>query len=542
VTHHSPFPFEQAVFPDVKPGAELPPALVQEPPMKFLRSLRLPTPALLALAGVGLLVLGAIVGAEVVPPMLERLHGHGGPAEAEKKDAEPTHELVRDATGKPVTPPAIRLSAEAMRSLKLTQRGAIRPARAATEPRPLAPLEGQLQYDLNRLYPVRPRFPGEVVEVGQTQDTTGAVTPTRFRPLDLGDSVEGPRFDKDGKLQRPGQLLAVIWSQALGDKKAALIDALIDLRRDEKRLKDLEGPFREGILPFNSYYEAQRTVQKDINAAKSAERALRMWKLSDGDIREIKDEAAKIQEDRRDPKTEKDWARVEVRAPHDGIIIEKNTNLGDWVDTTNGPPIYKVGDLRRLAVWINAPEELRPTLQRLLKQSRDDGGPGLSWQIRLNAEPNSAPLTGPVVQIAPSLDPTQRTLLVIGRVDNPGAHLLVGQMVTATIMAVPGKDLVEIPTTAVNEQDGQSLVFVQAEADGRVFQLRRVAVAERFRDVILVRSKLTARDRSESRKGRQNLLEPIRPLSAGERVLTRGVPMLTEALRDLLAKEGGEDK
>jgi cobalt-zinc-cadmium efflux system membrane fusion protein len=482
----------------------------------------------------------------VVQPVLDHLREPNKEKEADKEEPNHSHVLVRDARGRPL----LKLSEDAARSLDLSAETIVE-ARPATTPRPLPALDGQLAYENDSLFPIKPRFAGEVEEFGRVtqeglEEDSGAsrkgISPRwqEDRPLGFGDFVKGPYVDAKGK-QHPGQLLAVIWSKDLGDKKAALIDALIDLRRDTQRLKDLKKAWEENAIPYSTYYEAQRTVQKDINARNAAERTLRIWKLEDAEIDAIKMEAETIQEAKRDPKKEKDWARVEVRARHDGLIVEKNTNLGDWVDPTNAPAMFKIADLRRLAVWANAPEKLRPTLQKLMA---DGNVKRLRWHIRLNAEPKAPPLEGPVVRIAPSVDPNQRTLLVIGRVDNPGGRLIVGQLITATIFVQPDADLVAVPTTALNEQDGQSLVFVQPDPKKLEFQMRRVAVAERFKDVVLVHSKLTAADERESAGAAGRGLQPIEPLSPDwakgrfDRVVTQGVPMLTEAMRQLLAREG----
>src|SRR5271157_5678655 len=139
--------------------------------------------------------------------------------------------------------------------------------------------------------------------------------------------------------------------------KGALIDAMIDLHRDQQRLKELEKLYQEGAISAATFYDAQRTVQHDYSAANNAERTLRIWKLDDKEIADVKQEAATIDVAKRDPKKEKDWARVEVRAPHDGTIVEKNTNLGDWVDPSNGNPMFRIADLETLAVWVHPLEE-----------------------------------------------------------------------------------------------------------------------------------------------------------------------------------------
>jgi cobalt-zinc-cadmium efflux system membrane fusion protein len=493
--------------------------------------------AVIALAG------GAAASTFLLPRVNEWLKGPPGKP-AEKVEKPPSHELVRK-DGKPVYPPALRLSEEAAASLGIGPKQ-IYLVRKAEQPRPLPPLEGNLAYDTENLFPVRPRFSGELAEftlVPKTPQELSFELEQRRKGPPSSDS-KPPPLDPNrpigfGDFVKKGDLLAVVWSKDLGEKKAALIDALIDLRRDQDRLVRLRKLYMQGYLSESNYYEALRTVEKEINQVNAAERTLRMWKLSDKEIQEVKDEAGKIAGTKRDPKKEKDWARVEVRAPHDGVVVEKNTNLGDWVDPVNGNPIVRIADLSVLAVWVHPFEEYLPVFQKLLSADAARGTgkvPVLRWKIRLQAEPQAEPLEGPVLKIAPSLDPTQRTLLVMGRVGNPGGRLLVGQFVTATVEVKPPPGLVEIPTSALNEDEGQSLVFVQTGP--LEFQVRRVQVAERFRDRVFVRAAPDPRAevRPRPRPGLSGPW-PVEGLRPGERVVTQGVPMLTFALRDLIARE-----
>ena len=141
------------------------------------------------------------------------------------------------------------------------------------------------------------------------------------RPFTVGDTVFA------------GQILAVVWSKDLGDKKAALVDATIDYRRDSDRLKDLEKLYYDGLISAATFYEAQRTVKKDSAARNAAECTLRMWKLEPKEIEAIKREGETIDEEKRNPEVEKEWARVERRRPRTpASSSKKNTHLGDWVD------------------------------------------------------------------------------------------------------------------------------------------------------------------------------------------------------------------
>jgi cobalt-zinc-cadmium efflux system membrane fusion protein len=485
---------------------------------------------LAAAAAVGVVIVVGIVAAK--PVVDHWFHKSEASDPDDKAKANRSHELVRDAAGRPVNPPALRISAEAALTLGITPKTVV-PAQAAVDPRPLPPLEGTLAYNNDNLFPVRPRFAGEVVEFTQVpndalQPEPAGTTPERYkgwqatRPVGFGDKV------------KRGDLLAIVWSKDLGDKKAALIDATIDLRRDRQRLKELEKLYQEGAVSAATYYESQRVVQKDISAANAAERTLRIWKLTDPEIEALKKEAATIQADNRDAKKEKDWARVEVRAPHDGTIVEKNTNVGDWVDPSNGNPMFRIADLTILAAWLHPLEEYLPVLSRLTQRHNPDD---LFWRIRLVADARQPPLEGPILRIAPSIDPTQRTLLVMGQVANPTGRLLVGESISAIIYVRPEPNLVVIPTTALNEVNGQSVVFVQPDPNKPEYVLRRVAVTERLANVVFVRSKLIEEDKEALSAAAGNGVRPIEPLVPGERVVTQGVPMLTVALRELLAKE-----
>jgi hypothetical protein len=68
--------------------------------------------------------------------------------------------------------------------------------------------------------------------------------------------------------------------------------------------------------------------------------------------------------------------------------------------------------------------------------------------------------------------------------------------------------------------------------------LRRVAVARRSRDVTQVRSKLTPEQERESAEEVRNGRRPIRTLAVGDLVVTHGITEMTDALADLLARDG----
>jgi cobalt-zinc-cadmium efflux system membrane fusion protein len=323
--------------------------------------------------------------------------------------------------------------------------------RVAVQPRNLE-LPGALTIDPNRLARVGSRVAGEVMEVA----------------VKVGDAV------------KKGQVIAVLSSQDVGTAKAALIDAIAQSRLEEMknaRMKDLR---EQGAIAEAVFMESQRALQLAQNALARAERTLRTWQITEEEIKSLKDEAERIakQGGKRDPKKEAAWARVEVRAPIDGIVLERNAGVGDLVQAA--AELFKVGDLSRLLVMVQAPEDDLPAINALPEEKR-------RWQIRVPADPNLPPIDGKIEQIAYLIDPNQHTVAVSGSLDNAGGKLRPGQFVIASLPLPAGVPETAIPASALVEQGADAFVFVQPDPDRPSYELRRVTVVRRGRDVVHVR-------------------------------------------------------
>ncbi len=375
----------------------------------------------------------------------------------------------------------------------------------ATLPAPRSlELAGSLALDSARLARVRTRFGGEVVEVGQIHEVGTSTTPeTTSRPLRLGDRVT------------KGQVLAVVWSKDLGEKKSELIDALSQLRLDRETLDSLEEGYQKGTIPEQRVREARRAVDGDLIAASRAERTLRAWRLSDAEIDALRSEAEKISQRKgeRDAAKERSWARVEVTAPFDGVVVERNVAINDLVDTSLD--LFKVADLTRLSVWAHAYEEDLPALNALPRP--------IPWSVRLRAERDAKPVEGTATQIGYLVDPTQHTVLVMGEVENRDGALRAGQFIAASVQLPPTPDVASIPIGALIEDGGASSVFVQPDAKANRFVLRRVAVVWRGQEAAHVRTRLAPEDEAKG----------LKPVALGERVVVSGAIELRAALEDL---------
>jgi cobalt-zinc-cadmium efflux system membrane fusion protein len=384
---------------------------------------------------------------------------------------------------------------------EVAERVGLRFGTAAVPVRPikLPPFPATLAPDIATYARPRSRFAGDVVEIGKTADPTPRTlstepVPGQSRDLDSGDTV------------RKGQLLAVVWSKDLGEKKSALVDAITNLRSHEQTLKRLEDLQRSaGGTSERSLREAEQAVRTDKNAIATAERTLRTWKLTEEEIAAVRAEAERLLQPGAKPIAAGEWARVEVRAPRDGVILEKNVFAGDIVDTTTD--LFKICELGRLAVWAHVYEEDLPLLTALPKP--------IKWTIAVPARPGSA-VPGTLEKVSPVIDQNQHTALATGHVENPAGDLRVGQYVTVSVELPPPAGEVEVPAEAVVEDGRESVVFVQPDPARGEYVRHAVKVARRSRDVVFLRP-------AES---------GVRP---GDRVVTAGALLLREAMDTLPA-------
>jgi cobalt-zinc-cadmium efflux system membrane fusion protein len=383
------------------------------------------------------------------------------------------------------------------------------PIEEGASPR-LLELAGSLSFDPNHLGRVQARFGGEVISLGKYSER-GPDGQTRERDFRYGDLV------------KKGQILAVVLSKDLGEKKSELVDALVRLWYDEALLDGLEELLKKGSTPPITVRTQRAAVAQDNNAVGRVELTLRTWRVAEEEIEAVQEEAKQVyqRKGKRDLKKESEWAKVEVRAPFDGRIVEKNAALGNIVDTTFD--LYKVADLGKLGVLVHAYEEDLPELRKLLKTHPG----GYPWQVRTGADLNRQVLKSEGLQrIGLVVDPSQHTAPVMGLVDNSAGELDVGQFVTATVELPAPPNVVVLPASAVEENGAQSVLFVQPDPTKPRYAMRRVVVAMRLRDVVYVRTRLSEQER---KKG----LQEVRP---GEYVVTEGVLELKSALEELQAK------
>lgn len=340
----------------------------------------------------------------------------------------------------------------------------------ANVPRRTLTMDGVLFLDPDDYSLLRTRFAGEIVEVTQVEDKTPhGIRPvnSQTRPIRFGDSI------------KKGQLLAVVWSRELGEKKSELAATLSRLAFDRDTLNRLTQA-RDSI-PISTLREAERRVREEEIGVERIEKTLRAWQLSSTEVEQLVKELQSSSGKNPTPSEHAEqlstdnvdhWARVEIRSPIDGTIVEKNITTGSLVDLND--ILFRIADLSHLDARVFAFEEDLATLQRLPVESRE-------WTIRLKGDTTSNTIAGSFDRIGSLIDPSQHTGLVMGWVDNSEKTLRPGQFVTATVTLPEDVPLVCVPATAVVDLDAKSFVLIQDQAHADRFSPTLVIV-DRFQD------------------------------------------------------------
>jgi membrane fusion protein, heavy metal efflux system len=153
---------------------------------------------------------------------------------------------------------------------------------------------------------------------------------------------------------------------------------------------------------------------------------------------------------------------VPIIAPAGGFILEKKVTLGKAVNTMDDT--FVIGDLSQ--VW-------------MLASVRQDqiGALRVGQPARVSVAGVSADdFRGRIANLGQTLDPQTRTLQARIVLANPDNHLRPEMLATAEIPNGPPREAVLVPSDALQQVDGQEVVFVRTAPDR--FSVRPVQAAE----------------------------------------------------------------
>ena len=179
--------------------------------------------------------------------------------------------------------------------------------------------------------------------------------------------------------------------------------------------------------------------------------------------------------------------RFVLRAPMSGIVAESDATPGASIE--EGARLFQLVAVDRVHVVGALPEADLSRVDELV--GAELVVPGLP-PVALDR----------LVAVGRVLDPQARTVPIIYELRDPDRRIAIGQAVTLRVFVAAANDAVTVPETAIVDDAGQPVVFLQL--GGESFERRAVQLGNR----------------------ESGLVQIIGDIAAGERVVVRGAPFI----------------
>jgi RND family efflux transporter MFP subunit len=296
----------------------------------------------------------------------------------------------------------------------------------------------------------------------------GVIEPNAYRQVVVTPLVGGRVVRVSAQLGdrvRRGQPIAQVYSPELADARTKYVAArsMLDahdreLQRTQK-LVEIGAASRQELERIHAEHAAQTA---DVESARSRLELLGV----------AVDAAATGPADR--------IATIDVPAPIDGIVTERQANAGLNVDSAT--KLFTVVDLASVWVVANAYERDLPRIHA-----------GARATVRAQAYPNLA-LEGRVSYIDPQLSVDTRTAKVRVEVANPRGELRLGMYADVVVAGTAGSAVPMIPKSALQNVGGHLVVYMPLPGDPAKFMEREVHVGRPAGDLIEIVSGVKAGD------------------------------------------------
>ena len=171
--------------------------------------------------------------------------------------------------------------------------------------------------------------------------------------------------------------------------------------------------------------------------------------------------------------------RFVLRAPMSGIVAESSATPGSSL--AEGARLFQIVAFDRVHVVGALPEAALPRIDELVGAELE--APGRSTGIALDR----------LVAIGHVLDSQARTVPIIYELRDPDPRLAIGQAVSLRLFVATATQAVTVPQTAVVDDAGQPVVFVQV--GGESFERRAVQLGNRESGFVQITGSIQASDR-----------------------------------------------
>ena len=317
---------------------------------------------------------------------------------------------------------------------------------------PAAQREGQIETQAARVTtePEMLRVPGRIVLADNRTWRVGVRT----------NGVVVAVYAGVGDYVRQGQLLARYHADEVRDARAKYRAAEAELARAEAGSGLAQRNFDRAGRLLELKAASQQQVDQARQDAVAAQAEVRSAQTEVDRLKHLLEKDLRVDAElNQDAETADD---VPIIAPAGGFILEKKVTLGKAVDTMDDT--FVIGDLSQ--VWMLASV-----------RQEQIGGLHVGQPARVTiAGVAAGGFQGRIANLGQALDPQTRTLQVRIVLANPDNQLRPEMLATAEIPAGPPRAAVLVPSDALQQVDGQEVVFVRTAPDR--FSVRPVQVAE----------------------------------------------------------------
>jgi len=254
-----------------------------------------------------------------------------------------------------------------------------------------------------------------------------------------------------GDYVQKGQILARYHADEVREARAQYRTAVADLARLEAASAQAQRKYDRAqkllSLKAGSIQQVEETRQEMV----SAQSALKGGQIAVDRIKDQLEDDLRVPADP-PPGTPAEIADdVPILAPASGYIIEKFVTPGKTVQPSTDT--FLIGDLSQ--VWM-----LASVRQEQLAELRV----GQSATVNLQGSTGQS-FTGKITNLGQELDPATRAMQVRIVLNNPSNRLRPEMLATAEIPVGERKPVMIVPSDAVQQIDGQDVVFVRTAAD-----------------------------------------------------------------------------
>jgi cobalt-zinc-cadmium efflux system membrane fusion protein len=307
-------------------------------------------------------------------------------------------------------------------------------------------------------------------------------TLSKVRPMFKG------RVDKvhvsAGHAVKKGDPLVDLYSKELAEAKSTYEIERIQWLYDKNLLEKRESLVKTNAISQQLYDETKNNEMKNRQEYQVARDRLLVYGLGEREVDRVPEESGAQK------------ARLTLRSPIDGLVIERDVVAGNLYDEND--TLLVIAPLDRLWVWGN-----------VFESDLDLVEIGQAWEIQFPFLRHKIP--GKVEYISNRVDPGSHAVRIRTSIPNVGGKLKSDMLVRGLLEIPPVAGRVVIPRTALVVADGHFYAFVEAKGAPGEFERRSLAVVQEKDDRAVVEL----------------------GLEAGEKVATVGALILAQIYEDL---------